>query len=72
MSNFSTPDTSLVRIYNISTLKMKNNSNSQFFNKYSFPPPTASCLCPLVDSRGKFSVSFMVRPAEKLPPSFGS
>lgn len=44
MSNFTIPDTNLVRICNIATLKVKNNSNSQFFNEYSFPHTRVSCL----------------------------
>lgn len=48
MTSFTIPDTNLVRIYNIATLKMKNNSNSQFLNEYSFRHTRVSCLCYLV------------------------
>lgn len=67
MSNFSTPDTNLARLYNTSTLTMKNNGNLQFLNEYSFSPPGISCLLYLGDCRRKFSVSFMVKPAENYP-----
>lgn len=64
MSNFSPPDTKLARLYNPSRLTMKNNGNLQFLNEYSFSPPGVSCLLYLGDSRRKFGVSFMLKPAE--------
>lgn len=38
MCHFSSPNPNLVRIYEASTIKMKNNDNLQFFNEYYFSP----------------------------------